>query len=74
MTPYEVLPELGEGGFGLVVLARLKATENVSITRPSDTDRMLTFLHSSWPSRRLLSRVIARCWSYLASRSGSYVA
>ena len=38
MAPYEVIRELGEGGFGKVVLAQLKATKEVSIPRPSDTD------------------------------------
>ena len=30
MPPYEALRELGEGGFGLVLLARRRATDKVS--------------------------------------------
>jgi len=54
MTSYEVLRELGEGGFGLVVLARLKATENVSITSPSDTD-----LYANFPAQLVAVKNIA---------------
>jgi serine/threonine protein kinase len=54
MMPYEVLRELGEGGFGLVVLARLKASENVSIASPSGTD-----LYADFPAQLVAVKKIA---------------